>query len=324
MFKRDPNLLHILTHKLYLLHSEIRSIAWRPDGAWLAGGTDEDAVKLWSTSDGKVIKTLRPTGLPARLKGLFNGVSSVAWSRSGTILAVSYDSGALRIWQSTNDALARTLPKFSGGVSCIALRLDDSELAAAGSDSIQIYDLAAGNVVRGLVGHQSSVQSIAYNPTGAMIASGGADKTVRVWDAASGRQHAVFAEHQRRVHVVAWSPDGSLLASGSTDGTVRLWRVADGACAATLTCKTIAGVNALAWSPDGERLACGGYGADILVWRVPQGTLERSLTYRWGQDRVHSLAWHRDGTLLASGGVLGGGTKFGTVLVWRVDAPVPG
>ena len=58
-------------------------------------------------------------------------------------------------------------------------------------------------------------------------------------------------------------------------------------------------VTALAFSPDGAELAASGY-HEVTVWNATNGTLARRLKQM--PQRIQSLAWHRDGRLLAVAG----------------------
>ena len=71
----------------------------------------------------------------------------------------------------------------------------------------------------------SSVNGLAYSPSGELMATAHGDGSVRLWDAGSGEERARLAGEGGSVWSVAFSPDGQLVASGSDDGSVRLWRV---------------------------------------------------------------------------------------------------
>ena len=62
-------------------------------------------------------------------------------------------------------------------------------------------------------GHTSHVSSLAFSPTGEILASGGVDTTVRLWDVRTGELVRTLVGHTDRVMYLAYSPDGKTLAS---------------------------------------------------------------------------------------------------------------
>lgn len=79
-------------------------------------------------------------------------------------------------------------------------------------------------LLRTLEGHMSAVTSLAFDPQGRTLASGGFDKIVRLWEPHTGKPLRTLKGHSGSVEALACSPDGVLLASKSGDHTVRLWR----------------------------------------------------------------------------------------------------
>jgi WD40 repeat protein len=73
-------------------------------------------------------------------------------------------------------------------------------------------------VVRLRTGHLGMVLTVAVNPDGATLASGGEDFTVRLWGLATGTQGRLLTGHTGGVRQVAFSPDGKRLASAGEDG----------------------------------------------------------------------------------------------------------
>ena len=65
----------------------------------------------------------------------------------------------------------------------------DSRMIATGSsdNNIRLWDIASGELVRTLEGHQDWVESVAWSGDGRWLASGAADQAVRVWEASSGQ-----------------------------------------------------------------------------------------------------------------------------------------
>jgi WD40 repeat protein len=71
--------------------------------------------------------------------------------------------------------------------------------------------------------HTGDVNTLAWSPDGASVASGSSDNTVRLWDAASGRERHRLEGHAEAIALLAWSSDSRSLAYGATNGEIRLW-----------------------------------------------------------------------------------------------------
>jgi WD40 repeat protein/subtilase family serine protease len=188
----------------------------------------------------------------------------------------------------------------------------DGSLIASGSwdDTIKLWRVSDGALVRTLTGHTDWVYSVAFSPDGSLIASGSRDATIKLWRVSDGALVATLRGHTWHVFSVAFSPDGSLIASGGSDLTIRLWRVSDGALVRTLRGHT-GYVNSVAFSPDGRLLASGSEDRTIRLWRVSDGALVRTLTGH--TDWVFSVAFSPDGSLIASG------SDDSTIKLWRVS-----
>jgi tRNA A-37 threonylcarbamoyl transferase component Bud32 len=74
-----------------------------------------------------------------------------------------------------------------------------------------------------LYGHTGQVESVAYSPEGARLASGSWDGTVKVWDARTGLELLTLQGHTERVTSVAFSPDGARLVSTDQRGKQFSW-----------------------------------------------------------------------------------------------------
>ena len=200
------------------------------------------------------------------------------------------------------------------------------------------------NIIATLEGHKDGVESIAFSPNGATLASGSFDGTVKLWDVATrttittleGGSSIAFSpdgkilatsgwdiplwdvatrtsiatlEHGELVMSVSFSPDGTTLASGSRDGTVKLWDIATKTNIATLEGHGEP-VRSVSFSPDGTTLASESLDATIRLWDVATGTNIATLEgHRYG---VNSVSFSPDGTLLASG------ATDGTVKLWDI------
>lgn len=153
------------------------------------------------------------------------------------------------------------------------------------------------------------VQSAAFGPDGDLLASG-CQRDVCLWDVESGELSAALTGHEGAVHGLAFNGDGTMLATASQDTTVRLWDIAAGEHLTTLSGHR-SNVRAVAFSPDGETLVTGGH-ITVRLWDVETGKGIAELTEH-GNSTVHTVAFSPDGTTFASG------DASGNVLIWDAE-----
>lgn len=105
---------------------------------------------------------------------------------------------------------------------------------------------------------QYSIRTLAWNPTGQLIATGSADRTLRIWnpERPAVKYSTDLRGHSAGVEKVLFNPvRESELASCSTDGTVRFWDVRSKTCVSRLDVGGEAFT--LSWSADGNVVMVG-------------------------------------------------------------------
>ncbi|MBE9180203.1 caspase family protein [Oculatella sp. LEGE 06141] len=252
----------------------------------------------------------------------FTGQSKVwalALSPDGRTL-VSAGEPVIEIWGGVDShAQARAnevqrlhrLKGHSDKVYTVAISPDGQMLASGSADqTIKIWNLQTGDLIRTLKGHTGAVWSVAFSPDNQTLVSGSVDKTIKLWDLESGETTRTLAGHQDWVFSVAISPDGQMLASSSQDKTIKLWDLQTGNELKTITGHDDA-VRAIAFSPKEPRLASASWDGTVKVWDTATGALVR--TFSGHSDRVVSVAYNPTGDTIASS------STDQTIKLWKMD-----
>ncbi len=312
-------------------HSDLVStVAFSPNGPWLATASLDSTVRLWHLESGTHLFTLR---------GHSNSVVRVAFSPDGARLATASWDGTARLWDVASGGDLLTFSGHSDRVFGVAFSPDGTRLATSSLDgTARLWETASGKPLITLQGHSDGVVAAAFSPDGARLATSGLEGTARLWDVQTGRPLALlqgffgasirfspdgtrlvgqadlwdvaptiplptFRGHSDILTDLAFSADGARVITTSRDTTTRLWDVGSGKPLATLNGHYVLGETAwpeqLTLSPDGTRLATMDHSAARL-WDVKTGKLLATLDGHSGI--LEAMAFSPGGDFIATVG----------------------
>lgn len=323
-------------------HTDLVSdLAFAPDGKTLASCSRQGEVKLWDVAAAKEKRALSQSG---------RYVLGLAFLSDGSTLATSWSEafgqdskalpsshlgreikgyrGGITLWDTETGKKRGVLQRQPPhGVNNIALSPDGKTLAARevwrendGKDSkdcIALWDVTTGKVRLDLALKDPGAMAFAPdNKTLAVSTVAG----VQLFDVATGQKRGKIGEGNNHLYALAFAPDGKTLAGCSLQGTVFLWDTVRSVEKARLRHgdSPKACCLALAFAPDGKTLAVGigprniyiNEPAEIVLWDL--SSREKCATLRGHVGNIWALAFNKDGTLLASGGV------DNTIKLWNV------
>jgi RNA polymerase sigma factor (sigma-70 family) len=166
------------------------------------------------------------------------------------------------------------------------------------SGPIHLWEVTTGKILRTFQGHKESVTTVAFAPSGKLLASGGGDKVVRLWNSANGEETKRL-EVDGDVDSVAFSPDGKTLAAAEGEGKtcrIQVWDIETGKLVHRLEIDELPGNTLILFSPDGKQLAAKFGTGRIQLWDPRTG---RELGRWQGPFFIRSMAYSPDGKVLA-------------------------
>jgi WD40 repeat protein len=298
--------------------SPVISVAFSPNGKYLATGTQAGIVRIWLLKTGEELRRWPAHELEA------NGVR---FSSDGRYLATGSSDRTVKVWDVEKVLEGEVNEPFlqrehASRVCSIDFSPDGQMLVSGGgreaenTGEIRIWDMnqSQETLERSLTW---GVRCVRFSSDGRRLATCGQD-TVQIWDPVTGRELLTLADRvetarRPRFSQVAFSPDGRRLAAvgGANlvhpDREIKIFDAGTGEEIQSLR-GHVGGLWTVAFSPDGRRLASAGLDQTIKLWDTANG--QEILTLRGHLDNIRDIAFSPDGQQLASTSV------DNTVRIW--------
>jgi WD40 repeat protein len=301
----------------------VQAVAISGDDQLLASGGEDGVVKVWDLPSGALLGEIKDQPGPV------TSLAFVPDNKERKLAVGSFadkGAGSVKLWDVTvalGKLVAKEGPAFEGhtkGVLCLAFAKDKT-LATGGADGTAIlWDIATGKKKLTLNAEQP-VQSVAFSPSGARLATGDRVGVVRVWNTANGdliRRGGAkeVGAHESVVHALAMLSDDFDFLSAGADHLVKQWswkenknpsaRLVSRAHHQPVSCLVLLGPTAF---------ATGSIDRTVKLWDRRDGGEER-FTLLGHSGAIRALAAANNRQLLASAG------QDGVVRLWRASPPL--
>jgi WD40 repeat protein len=163
-------------------HGFVGSVAFGPDGRWLAIGFGSGSVFVWDIAGAESGNGAMDSGRAVYQFDIGSDVHGVAFSPDGKLLAIASYDQTVTLWDMATGGRVRTMNGNASYVHAVAFSPNGRWLISATHDNVvQIWQVSTGRLVQSLAAHKGIVFSVAFSPDGRYFASAGDDNTIKLW-----------------------------------------------------------------------------------------------------------------------------------------------
>jgi len=319
---------------------QVNSIAFSPNGMFIATASDDGTARVWDAVTGKDLTVLRghrgwvtavsfspdgsrvvtagsdgtvriwdaATGYETRPPAMTGKtIQSAALSPDGVLAATTDYDGRTAIWETANGRLRFTLSEKTSGIGGTSFGTDGRTFISLHGDKVRLWNSTDGSLRTSLTAPASmGWQRASMSLDGRLLALVSGDERT-----ASGEEDPLVFDIETGtkrvlqggsgpVYCVTFSPDSRRVITGGEDATLRLWDLGTGKFIEIKDGGHTDRVLCANFSPDGKAVITTSRDTSAKLWDI--ATTRKSADLLGHDDAVISGFFNSDGTLVATVG----------------------
>jgi outer membrane protein OmpA-like peptidoglycan-associated protein/sugar lactone lactonase YvrE len=214
------------------------TVAFGPDGDTLVTSDRSGAIRVWSVSDGSLIREFEAPDAATRRSGVSLTTTVLEVNATGELVgAVDFDCN-LQVWESATGVSVQSIDLNRIGCSLgrsFAFTAGGDQVAAAvetaNTQVLRFWEARSGVVITDLPIGGRNVNGVSFSPDGSLVVTAvdtGAWSAPMIWDLDSGEmvfELSTPVATPSRVADVRFTPDSGHVIVGYSDGLIELWRL---------------------------------------------------------------------------------------------------
>ncbi len=251
---------------------EFTCISLSPDGKYIASGSTDGHLRVWSIENKKLVVDRR---------GHTERIISVRYNKEGTRLVSAGEDEVIVFWDPrTGDSLHR-ITGTHNQYGAFFNPASDKVLSYA-SWEVQIWDPNTGSLIYELDGYRhtgsrndvdlTNIKHAAFSPDGNTIITSSSDCTSIIWDAKTGAFLKSLKGEVVELTSQVYSKKNKILVTGQIDGSVRFWKTGYGQLIRSSN-EHDSWITEISLSPDESKVATVSKSGQLSTWDISSGAL---------------------------------------------------
>jgi WD40 repeat protein/tRNA A-37 threonylcarbamoyl transferase component Bud32 len=250
--------------------AQIRSVAFNANGTEMVSASDDGIVKLWETSTGCCITTIRTYDESRKLYEHRPIIRSVALSPDGKRIISTCSLGAV-MWDTLSGEQINTLIN-SHRTEQVTYSADGERILGVSFNYLTVWNADGTELLKIPI---NAVDTAVWSPTRMLIAYSTVE-SIGVYEATTGKKLNEFPT-KFNVSCIALSPDNRFIAAADWNGMLKVWEVASSEEVLAIRAHDD-GIGEIAFNRSGDHIVSVDVVGTVGTWRFPENDASRPKT----------------------------------------------